>query len=114
MAHEIDVQVGERIRTFRLAKGKTQADLAEAIGVKFQQVQKYETGSNRVSASKLFLAAKFLECQISDFFDPMEENFGREDVIMAARFANLSDRDKRCINHLMAAMQVSEAKALAA
>lgn len=56
----IDVAVGDRIRARRMALGKSQADLAGALGLSFQQVQKYEKGVNRVSASMLVKAAAFL------------------------------------------------------
>ena len=54
---EIDALVGRRVRELRLQLGLTQTQLADAIGVTFQQVQKYERGSNRISASKLWLIA---------------------------------------------------------
>lgn len=73
MAHPTDVYVGKRLRHFRWLKGATQTDLAEAIDVKFQQVQKYETGFNRISASRLLEAAKFLGRPVSDFFPGEDE-----------------------------------------
>lgn len=54
---DIDALVGRRVRELRLQLGLTQTQLADAIGVTFQQVQKYERGSNRISASKLWLIA---------------------------------------------------------
>ena len=54
---EIDALVGRRVRELRLQLGLTQTQLADAIGVTFQQVQKYERGANRISASKLWLIA---------------------------------------------------------
>ena len=54
MSHPVDVHVGKRIRHRRWTVGTTQSQLAEAVGIKFQQVQKYETGANRVSASRLW------------------------------------------------------------
>jgi transcriptional regulator with XRE-family HTH domain len=54
----IDVMVGLRLRDFRKAKGYSQSDLAVKLGVTFQQVQKYERGANRISASMLVKAAK--------------------------------------------------------
>ena len=52
--HPVDVHVGSRIRQRRWMTGMTQQQLAEKVGIKFQQIQKYETGMNRVSASRLW------------------------------------------------------------
>lgn len=65
----VDVLVGKRIRARRTALGLTQAELGQAIGVRFQQVQKYETGANRVSASRLWAIAEFLDVDVVFFFD---------------------------------------------
>lgn len=67
-ADPVDVTVGTRIRFIRKMKNLSQQALAEAIGVSFQQVQKYERGANRVSASMLVRIADFLEVDISDLF----------------------------------------------
>lgn len=65
---QIDVYVGGQIRDRRLAEGLNQTQLGKAIGVTFQQVQKYEKGTNRVSASMMHRIAATLGCEISDFF----------------------------------------------
>ncbi len=72
MTHPVDVHVGKRIRHRRWLVGMTQQQLAEKVGIKFQQIQKYETGANRVSASRLWDIASSLEVQISFFFDGIE------------------------------------------
>lgn len=72
MSHSVDVFVGKRIRHRRLVIGMTQPELAQAVGVKFQQVQKYETGSNRASASRLWDIAGALDVTISYFFEGMD------------------------------------------
>jgi transcriptional regulator with XRE-family HTH domain len=64
----IDIHVGTRIRELRAEQRVTQAQLATALGVSFQQVQKYERGVNRMAASTLAKAAGALGCQIGDFF----------------------------------------------
>ena len=69
MPHPVDKLVGLRLRSARHELGFTQAQLGKALGVKFQQVQKYETAMNRISASRLWLAAKFLNKHIYWFFD---------------------------------------------
>lgn len=80
MAHHVDVHVGKRIRHRRWLVGMTQQQLAEHVGIKFQQIQKYETGANRVSASRLWDIAEALEVQVSFFFEGMEESASEESV----------------------------------
>ncbi|WP_146589757.1 helix-turn-helix domain-containing protein [Puniceibacterium confluentis] len=69
MTHPVDVHVGKRIRHRRWLVGMTQQQLAERVGIKFQQIQKYETGANRVSASRLWDIADALEVPVSFFFE---------------------------------------------
>ena len=73
MKHPVDVHVGKRIRHRRWMNGTTQQQLAEAVGIKFQQIQKYETGMNRVSASRLWDISQVLEVPVSFFFDGIGE-----------------------------------------
>jgi transcriptional regulator with XRE-family HTH domain len=68
----VDVHVGGRIRTRRLMIGMNQETLARALGLTFQQVQKYEGGANRVSASRLSQIAEILGVPISHFFNDIE------------------------------------------
>jgi len=68
----IDIAVGQRIRAVRELRGLTQTDLAKATGVTFQQIQKYERGTNRVSASRLMLISHALGHPVSAFFDTEE------------------------------------------
>ncbi len=74
MKHPVDVYVGKRIRHRRWMNGTTQQQLAEAVGIKFQQIQKYETGMNRVSASRLWDISKVLDVQISYFFEGLDDS----------------------------------------
>ena len=69
MKHPVDVHVGKRVRHRRWMVGMTQQQLAERVGIKFQQIQKYETGMNRVSASRLWEIASALGVPVSFFFD---------------------------------------------
>ena len=69
MKHPVDVHVGKRIRHRRWMNGTTQQQLAEAVGIKFQQIQKYETGMNRVSASRLWDISKVLNVDVAFFFE---------------------------------------------
>ena len=66
--HPVDIIVGRNIRLVRSLRDVTQTELGERIGVTFQQVQKYEKGANRVSASKLFEIAQVLETDVKRFF----------------------------------------------
>ncbi|MCE0504173.1 MULTISPECIES: helix-turn-helix domain-containing protein [unclassified Roseivivax] len=76
MTHPVDVHVGKRIRHRRWLVGMTQQQLAEKVGIKFQQIQKYETGANRVSASRLWDIAEALSIQVSFFFEGIDEPEG--------------------------------------
>ena len=69
MKHPVDVHVGKRVRHRRWLVGMTQQQLAEKVGIKFQQIQKYETGMNRVSASRLWDISDALGVPVSFFFD---------------------------------------------
>lgn len=69
MPHKVDVHVGQKIRQRRWLTGMTQQRLAELVGIKFQQIQKYETGANRVSASRLWDIADALDVDVSFFFE---------------------------------------------
>jgi transcriptional regulator with XRE-family HTH domain len=73
MKHPVDVHVGKRIRHRRWIAGTTQQQLAESVGIKFQQIQKYETGMNRVSASRLWDIAHALGVSVSFFFEGLDE-----------------------------------------
>lgn len=69
----IDAHIGRRIRTRRRQLGLTQHDLATACGVRFQQIQKYESGANRIAASRLWKIAQALQTPIIDFFAGLPE-----------------------------------------
>jgi transcriptional regulator with XRE-family HTH domain len=74
MKHPVDAHVGKRIRHRRWMVGMTQQQLADKVGIKFQQIQKYETGMNRVSASRLWDVADALGVSISFFFEGLSES----------------------------------------
>lgn len=78
MKHPVDVHVGKRVRHRRWMVGMTQQQLAERVGIKFQQIQKYETGMNRISASRLWDIAEALNAPVSFFFEGISEE--AEDV----------------------------------
>jgi transcriptional regulator with XRE-family HTH domain len=72
MSDDIDFHLGKRMRRRRRLLGLTQEQLANACGVRFQQIQKYECGANRVSAARLFKIAAALEVQMNYFFEGLD------------------------------------------
>ncbi|MEL6125360.1 MAG: helix-turn-helix transcriptional regulator [Pseudomonadota bacterium] len=72
MKHPVDVHVGKRVRHRRWMVGMTQQQLGDTVGIKFQQIQKYETGMNRVSASRLWDIAHALDVPVSFFFEGLD------------------------------------------
>lgn len=72
MPHPVDIHVGRRIKEIRTVRGFTQSNVAEHLGISFQQLQKYETGANRVSASRMFELSKLLQVSPSFFFEGLE------------------------------------------
>jgi transcriptional regulator with XRE-family HTH domain len=91
----IDVHVGSRIRLRRTLLGMSQERLGEALGLTFQQVQKYERGVNRVGASRLFDLSRVLDVPISFFFDDMPESlastYGSQSPRRSAGFPEMQD-----------------------
>ncbi len=83
MKHPVDVHVGRRVRHRRWMVGMTQQQLGDIVGIKFQQIQKYETGMNRISASRLWDIAQALDVSISFFF----EGFGADETAVEAPMA---------------------------
>jgi transcriptional regulator with XRE-family HTH domain len=69
----VDVHVGSRVRLRRTLLGLSQEKLGEAVGLTFQQIQKYERGANRIGASRLFEFSRILDVPVSFFFDDMGE-----------------------------------------
>ena len=71
MPHPVDVHVGARLRIKRRLLGVSQTELGNALGLTYQQIQKYENGSNRVSASRLYQVASIFGVPIMFFFEDM-------------------------------------------
>jgi transcriptional regulator with XRE-family HTH domain len=94
-ANPVDRHVGARIRMQRMVRGLSQTDLGDAVGVSFQQVQKYENGANRVSASRLQQIAKALGATPEFFFDGAPtmagSNAGSKELAVIDNF--ISSRD---------------------
>jgi transcriptional regulator with XRE-family HTH domain len=95
----VDIHVGERLELARQSMGVTQQELGEALGVTFQQVQKYLRGTNRISAGKLYEAARFLNVEIGFFFagldDEADESSRDAYDILLRDAARLPDLDVR-------------------
>lgn len=68
-ATAIDIEIGRRLRLFRTAAGLSQAQLAQTLGITFQQVQKYERGTNRIGSGRLYEAAQVLGIAVASFFE---------------------------------------------
>jgi transcriptional regulator with XRE-family HTH domain len=66
---DVETLIGDRIRSRRLQVRVSQEPLSKALGLTFQQVQKYEKGTNRVSAGRLLKIAEVLQCNVMDFFE---------------------------------------------
>ncbi len=91
----IDVHVGSRIRLRRTLLGMSQERLGDALGLTFQQVQKYERGANRVGASRLFDLSRVLDVPVSFFFDDLPAPYAaagaRSSTQQASGFAEAQD-----------------------
>lgn len=106
LAKRIDEHVGARIRARRASMGLTQEQLAARMGISYQQVQKYETGTNRISAGRLFQIARHLDADIGHFFDGLDASSGRDGPLphggrnrtgieLVRNFNGISDHDLR-------------------
>jgi len=73
MTHPVDIHGAYRVRQRRWLLGITQQQVAEQVGIKFQQIQKYETGANRVSSSRLWDISEVMEVPVSFFFEGIAE-----------------------------------------
>lgn len=79
MKNPVDLHIGQRVRHRRWLLGMTQQQLAQSVGIRFQQIQKYESGANRVSASRLWDLAQALDIPVSFFFEGLA-NGGKLDA----------------------------------
>lgn len=114
--NEIDVFVGSRIRARRYALGISQSELGAAIGVRFQQIQKYETGANRVSASRLWAVAEKLGVEIEYFFQGIRPVRDSDDGIAKPenQMAFLSDQESMQMMELFHKLPRSQRSAVLA
>ncbi len=94
----VDAHVGSRVRLRRTLMGMSQEKLGNAVGLTFQQIQKYERGLNRIGSSRLYQFSKVLDVPVSFFFDEMPGNMGSQpslagQVESAAHDENMSRRE---------------------
>lgn len=94
-ATSFDKILGERVRAQRLAAGMSQEELAEILGITFQQVQKYEKGVNRIAASRLYDIAQALDLPVCDFFEGLG---GGKKSMAESEYAELSRLFQRIAN----------------
>ncbi len=108
LAKRVDARVGKRIRTRRTELGFTQEHLATALEISYQQVQKYETGTNRVSAGRLYQIARKLGVDVAYFFGDVDADIetvpveplahggtNRSTIEIARNFSEISDSGVR-------------------
>tara|TARA_R100001369_G_scaffold44802_2_gene70943 strand:+ start:1481 stop:1819 length:339 start_codon:yes stop_codon:yes gene_type:complete len=106
MAHEIDKFVGSKVKELRKQKKKSQSVLAEALGISFQQIQKYESGSNRISASMLARIAATLGQPIAAFFpeDFQREGLTSDERDLLSSYRRISVVSRSSINQMAQAL----------
>ena len=91
LASLVDKHIGDRIRSFRQDRGVTQQELARALGISYQQVQKYENGANRVSAGRLYVIAIALGVDIGAFYKGLDgESHDRPTAITSEESIHLA------------------------
>lgn len=105
-ATEVDVQIGNTIRERREKLGLTQAALGRAIGVTFQQVQKYERGANRVAAATLLKAAEALGCSVADLYgDPDPEGRSLSERAILKLWQDLREPERDAVVEMIRAFK---------
>ena len=117
----VDVHVGTRVRTLRMIRNMTQTKLANQIGISFQQTQKYETGANRISASKLYTIAQVLGVEPGYFFEGLDTPEGEgginrldlETTRIATKIARLPEGEKEAVKAVLKALDDKSAEGAA-
>lgn len=104
----IDIHVGSRVRLRRTLLGMSQEKLGEALGLTFQQVQKYERGANRVGASRLFDLSRVLDVPVSFFFDDMGEELKSQSPALIAGAGELEETQSQFEHDPMAKRETLE------
>lgn len=119
--HYVDVHAGKQLALARHAQGLNQTDVARMLGLTFQQIQKYEKGTNRMSASVLWTLSEKMNLPVSYFFQGLESNsttaehifstMGRHGMQMAEAFVGLSRRQQMLLLELAKDFSGKEAEA---
>ena len=124
MTNDIDLHVGKRLRRRRRLLGLTQQQLAESVGIRFQQIQKYECGANRVSASRLFELAESLDVPVQYFYEGLSSRDAdnedsdtlaadilsqKETVDLIRAYYRLGERPRKRLLELAKSLQPDEA-----
>lgn len=124
MTNDIDLHVGKRLRRRRRLLGLTQQQLAETVGIRFQQIQKYECGANRVSASRLFELAEALDVPVQYFYEGLSERDSdptaeptlaadilsqKETMDLVRAYYRLGERPRKRLLELAKSLEPSEA-----
>lgn len=93
-ADHIDRLVGRKLKLRRTMLGMSQSDLANAVGVSIQQVQKYEKATNRISSGRLYAFANFLKMEVADFFNDISEVTGTSNTLAEDAAKYHHDKEK--------------------
>tara|TARA_R110000787_G_scaffold46723_4_gene113475 strand:- start:1471 stop:1863 length:393 start_codon:yes stop_codon:yes gene_type:complete len=75
--HPVDIHVGQQLRRFRQLCGLSQSAVADVLGITFPQIQKYERGVDRISASRLFYLSRLFNVEVDDFFEDLDDTPAR-------------------------------------
>lgn len=128
MVHPVDSFVGQKLRNRRWMMGLTQQQLASLVGVRFQQIQKYESGVNRVSASRLWDLSQALNVSVAYFFDGYENETAidhqedgpspgimeqRETIELVRAYYGIDDQARQCLLELMKTLTSDNGQQLA-
>lgn len=108
--HPIDIHVGRRVAERRVALRYNQSDLARALCLTFQQVQKYEKGTNRISASKLWMIAQFLGVDLAYFFDGLPSDGSASTSVIPTPEAGMPTRQSMEISSRVVGLPMSQQK----
>lgn len=102
MYHKTDIHIGRRLRERRVSLGMSQSELADKLGVSFQQVQKYESGANRISGSRLWDICNVLDVAVGYFFEGLEgaatedaKPLDRQSLELARAVGSIEDENLR-------------------
>jgi transcriptional regulator with XRE-family HTH domain len=123
MKNPVDLHIGQRVRHRRWLTGMTQQQLADAVGIRFQQIQKYESGANRISAARLWSIARAMGVPVSFFYggmdnvraegveDPMD---AKETLELVRAYYGIAEGPRRELFGLIQALEAADGKVAAA